>query len=211
MSVGVAPRFAAGVWVGRRLIWLYLRSRGGAGAVLSLAVTSLLSWLLAIDPHSVLWASFLMIVTPMVPAVAIGASVYSPCEEVEDTVATRLGFVQLGYVLGLFFCAGVALTLPYFLAARQLPWHLLGTLIGDVGLILLGQSVVGPSWSWLVPLTYGVVVYVALLQDSQRAASGNVPPWMWPVLPVTNSGVLLMVFGLLIAGGGAVALRKRMR
>lgn len=146
-----------------RVLELYLASRHAGRALAGILGSTALTWLLLTRSSEPQMIQLIWIVMPLVPAVVIGVSTWSPFGEVEHTASRPLLRMRAVHLGGLLLCATLGLAVAGLVAMDpELRWVLVRNLAGYTGLALIGARVFGPAFgstfSWVLPLAYGFLV-----------------------------------------------------
>jgi len=185
-----------------RLAYLYLCSRQAGRTVAVLAAVAAAAWLwLRWDSTSEITVTIVPIVVPFAAALMVGASAGSPFGEGEATGGRPLWPLRGGHLLGLVAVAAAALALA--VSRWGVPdggWTLVRNLAGFTGLALLTARALGAGLSWVVPLGYASLSFLAP-RPGERPS-----PWAWPALAATDHMAALIALALLLAGLALVAL-----
>jgi len=155
-----------------RLGMLYLRSRSAGRAVAVLVAVAMLAWLWRRwGGTSQVTVTLLPLAMPAAAAAAIGIGMGSPFGEGETIASRPLAPLRLGHPGGLLAIAAVALAIAVLRwGVPDGAWTLARNLAGFTGLALLIARLVGGGLSWVGPLGY-----VALAWLAPRPAQP--PPW----------------------------------
>ncbi len=179
-----------------RLALLYMRSRQAGRTVAVLAAIAVVAWLwLRWDNTSAITVTIVPIVVPLAAAMMVGASAGSPFGESEATGGRPLWPLRGGHLLGLVAVAAAALALA--VSRWGVPdgaWTLVRNLAGFTGLALLTARILGAGLSWVVPLGYAILSFLAP-RPGERPS-----PWAWPALAATDHMAALIALALLLAG-----------
>ncbi len=185
-----------------RLAYLYLCSRQAGRTVAVLAAIAAAAWLwLRWDSTSEITVTIVPIVVPLAAAMMVGASAGSPFGESEATGGRPLWPLCGGHLLALVAVAAAALALAVLRwGVPDGAWMLVRNLAGFTGLALLTARVLGAGLSWVVPLGYAILSFLAPQPGEQPS------PWAWPALAATDHMAALIALALLLAGLAVVAL-----
>jgi len=185
-----------------RLAYLYLCSRQAGRTVAVLAAVAVAAWLwLRWDSASEITVTIVPIVVPLAAAMMVGASAGAPFGEGEATGGRPLWPLRGGHLLGLVAIAAAALALAVLRwGVPDGAWTLVRNLAGFTGLALLTARVLGAGLSWVVPLGYAILSFLAP-RPGERSS-----PWAWPALAATDHMAALIALALLLAGLALVAL-----
>lgn len=189
-----------------RALGLYLASRRASRALLGILGSAALTWLflaLSSDPGRITLVGIIM---PLVPAVVIGVSAWSPFGDVERAASLPLLRMRIAHLGGLLSCAVVALVVVSMVEiAPDVRWMLVRNLAGYTGLALIGARVFGPAFgatfSWLLPLAYGFLV----------RAVGDGAWWAWAGHTSTSDAASLVAIVLLTIGLALIIPDERWR
>ena len=146
-----------------RALELYLASRRASRALVGILGSAALTWLLLTRTSDPQMIQLIWIVMPLVPAVVIGVSTWSPFGEVEHTASRPLLRMRGVHLGGLLLCAILGLAVANLAAMDpEFRWVLVRNLAGYTGLALIGARAFGPAFgstfSWVLPLAYGFLV-----------------------------------------------------
>ncbi len=185
-----------------RLAYLYLCSRQAGRTVAVLAAVAVAAWLwLRWDSASEITVTIVPIVVPLAAAMMVGASAGAPFGEGEATGGRPLWPLRGGHLLGLVAIAAAALALAVLRwGVPDGAWTLVRNLAGFTGLALLTARVLGAGLSWVVPLGYAILSFLAP-RPGERSS-----PWAWPALAATDHMAALIALALLLVGLVVVAL-----
>jgi len=185
-----------------RLAYLYLCSRQAGRTVAVLAAVAAAAWLwLRWDSTSEITVTIVPIAIPLAAAMMVGASAGSPFGESEATGGRPLWPLRGGHLLGLVALAAAALALAVLRwGVPDGAWTLVRNLAGFTGLALLTARVLGAGLSWVVPLGYAILSFLAP-RPGERSS-----PWAWPALAATDHMAALIALALLLVGLVVVAL-----
>ncbi|MEW1545245.1 hypothetical protein [Streptomyces tsukubensis] len=184
-------------------VLLYSRSRGLPSTVAVLVVTALAAAWFA--PRLVRADGFadpanrlpLVLVAPLVAAVAIGTGLHTPSDELDRAASRVWWWPRLLHLLGLTGLAAGA----FALAVTGSP-EVYGSpaairnLLGCTGITLLTAVVAGAGVGWLPTVSYGALAYL-LLQDPASGPAG------WAVRPGPEAGPWTVAVVLYAAGAAA--------
>lgn len=193
-----------------RLAKLYLRSRLAGHAILCLSGVAVLgfagAWWLLSQPYADARQGALtpvLLFGPLAAACVLGVSAYSPFGDIERSASRSLPVLRFAYLGALL--AYALLTLFVVASRWNLPYAELSiarNLLGLSGLAFLAACILGPRLSWVLPLTYSLLIPLV-----GRGSSGEeFVRWAWPVQPASDplSGVTAIV--LFAVGFGVVCL-----
>lgn len=185
-----------------RGVWLYLRSRRIAAALLGLSAVDIIALVAGarlVQPREsndlvVPWLLFL----PMLGACITAMSVRSSMHDLDLTGARRLGPIRLAHV-GLFMVmvGGVLAVLGAQLDGPMSVTAVVRNLIGLTGLALLGGRLLGGRLAWIAPVVW--TACATTLGDPRS----TLPPWDWQLRYDSDVGALVAA-GVLF-GAGMVA------
>lgn len=178
-----------------RVIYLYLVARRAVLAALAIFTSGGLIWILLAQSLSPNAIHALVVAAPLLPALVIGVSVWSPFGEVEQIAGRPLWPIRLIHCGGLFLCAVAALEIIGLVEPAVSRTQLLRNLAGYTGLAWIGTRVAGPAFTpifvWVLPITYVALIWAV---DGHRW-------WTWAKQPAavesaTAIAVLLLATGL---------------
>jgi len=181
-----------------RLLFLHVRSRRAGWALACIGASVILTWL-GLREVSEIGAQlrFAAIVLPLMPAVVIGGSAWSPFSEPEAVAGSRLPLLRVSHLGGLLLISGAGLLLVASgWSGAEIELVLARNLAGYTGLALIGARLLGAGIGWVAPLGYASL---ALVVDASTRLG-------WPQrIPVDRSSMAVAAL-LLVAGLGLVTL-----
>ena len=181
-----------------RLVWLYLRTRLTARAIVGLVAVAAATRLgvhLATDDGG--FIALVLTAVPLAAAAIIGTSTRSPFGDLERAAGRALPTLRLGHLAGLVLLAMVALSLTsagWDIANGH--WVILRNLAGFTGLALLTARALGGALAWVSPLAYGGLV---LQVGPERR-------WAWSLHLASDRESWVFALLLLVVGLGVIAL-----
>lgn len=195
-----------------RLLYLFLRSRRTERslALLLLLGTATLLWRRLSDGNP-LNNDLMITALPAAAAVVIGASVGSPFRDVEDAASHPVPALRMPQMIGLLIlAAGVLGVATAAWPVPDIQWSLVRNVILFTGLALLGARLVGAGLSWLFPVAYGFLAFLAtLLAASQphHQLQWTKPGvrWAWSLQAGTEHEAAMVASVILVIGAGVVA------
>lgn len=180
-----------------RQLALFLRSRRAGVTLACLVASAAATWGLlgAIDERMLI--KLTLIILPLTPAVALGVGQHSPFGELERTASAGLPALRLAQLAGLLAVAGGTLVAANSAAwGDDFRWLLVRNAAGYAGLALVGGFLTGASFSWALPLAYGLFVVIAPVGDLLERESR----WLWPIHPPAERPAILIAAVLLLLG-----------
>lgn len=181
-----------------RLLWLHLQSRRAGWALACIVASAIISWQLLwqvgeSSPTLRLGA----IILPLLPAVVIGASAWSPFGEPEVVAGSSLPRLRTGHLGGLLLVSALALAAASSGAGGvDTSLAFARNLAGYGGLALIGARLLGGGIGWVLPLSYASLTLVF----DERSRLG------WPARIPIDSWSLAVAAILLLAGFGLATL-----
>ncbi|MEI2618821.1 MAG: hypothetical protein V9F06_14500 [Thermomicrobiales bacterium] len=177
-----------------RLAILFLRARLTCVALTWFAAAAALTWVW-LTRFDALPVGLALVTLPLLPAVVVGAVARSPFGEAEETASRPMPVYCALHILGLTIAAAVLLvTVATAVDAADLRLALARTLVGFVGLALLGGRAIGSRVAWLTPLAYAALVLY--LDPASR--------WAWPIQMPVEGWSVVCAMALMAAGLFAV-------
>ncbi|WP_407287343.1 hypothetical protein [Streptomyces sp. BP-8] len=186
---------------------LYCRSRALPLTVATLLGTALLA---AVCAHQLNASTDpfqrvpLVVLAPMLAAVAIGTSLRQRSAELDRTAARPARPRRLAHLLALTTLAAgtLALAAPGHTREFGAP-AMVRNLAGAVGITAAAATVIGPRLSWLPTVAY--LGAVSLAGDGVPGRAATI--WAWPVQPGPQPAAWAVAAGAFIVGGALYVLR----
>ncbi|MFF1508977.1 hypothetical protein [Streptomyces sp. NPDC058326] len=192
---------------------LYLRSRALPTALAALVGTAAAAagsarWLVSLPDFDHTARLPVVVLGPLLAAATVGASLHTPSDELDRTAVKPWWPRRLAHVLvpTLLAAALFALALPGHMEAYGAPAAVRNTL-GLMGVTAGAAAVVGARLSWLPPVFFVGVVYLAAPSEPGGAAQW----WAWVMQPGPQAGAWTVAVAAFVTGTGGYAWRGARR
>ncbi|MDX3803876.1 hypothetical protein PV723_35100 [Streptomyces sp. AK04-3B] len=187
---------------------LYARSRGLRLTLVSLAGTAAFALWTSFTgdgaPPEPGWASPVVALLPSLAAVAIGASLHAPSDELDRTAVRAWWSRRLVHLLALTVVAGVLLLITVRGDGLGFgPAAVIRNLLGGVGLTAAGAALLGARLSWLPASCHVGVAFLAADSAHGRAVAA----WAWPTPPGQSAAAWWAAGTAFVLGAGLYAVR----
>ncbi|MEU9385917.1 hypothetical protein AB0D38_35380, partial [Streptomyces sp. NPDC048279] len=141
---------------------------------------------------------------PLLAAAVIGASLYSPSDELDRTAVRPWWPLRLAQLAGLVAMAAVLLPLAVLGHPEAFgPPAVIRNTLGCTGVTAAAAVLIGARLSWLPAFGYVSAVYLG----SAGARGRAVAVWAWPVQPGAQPGAWAAALGAFAVGGALYVVR----
>ncbi|MFG3011094.1 hypothetical protein ACGFZB_11640 [Streptomyces cinerochromogenes] len=186
---------------------LYVRSRTLPATLAALAATAAFAvWAAArldayLDPDR---RVPIVAMAPLLASAVIGASLYTPSDELDRTAVRRWWPRRLTQLAGLTALAALLVT-PAVLGHAETfgPPAVLRNTLGCTGLTATAAVLLGARLSWLPAFGYVTAVYLGSTTARGRAAT----IWAWPMQPGAATGAWATAVTAFVLGAALYAVR----
>ncbi|MFF5531723.1 hypothetical protein ACFY71_04485 [Streptomyces cinerochromogenes] len=186
---------------------LYARSRTLPATLAALAATAAFAvWAAArldayLDPDR---RVPIVAMAPLLASAVIGASLYTPSDELDRTAVRRWWPRRLTQLAGLTALAALLVT-PAVLGHAETfgPPAVLRNTLGCTGLTATAAVLLGARLSWLPAFGYVTAVYLGSTTARGRAAT----IWAWPMQPGAATGAWATAVTAFVLGAALYAVR----
>lgn len=185
---------------------LFLTARRTGNAVLTLVVLGVIERLLGTasvrftgnNSFVVPWA----VVVPTVAAAAVALASGSATPELEQLTVRNIPRLRLTHASAVVLFA----TITDYLGTRELGGTIsseaaVRNVLGLAGLALLGATIFGAIWAWILPAV------IALISLTAGVTDGTAATWAWPLANNANSGAWVIAVALLVVGLASISAR----
>ncbi|GGS45635.1 hypothetical protein [Streptomyces cinerochromogenes] len=186
---------------------LYARSRALPATLAALAATAAFAvWAAGrldayLDPDR---RVPIVAMAPLLASAVIGASLYTPSDELDRTAVRRWWPRRLAQLAGLTALAALLVT-PAVLGHTETfgPPAVLRNTLGCTGLTATAAVLLGARLSWLPAFAYVTAVYLGSNTARGRAAT----IWAWPMQPGAATGAWATAVTAFVLGAALYAVR----